>query len=164
MRWGIFYSWFIQTYRIEALPHSDWFTYIGVLVPYFTSYTIHCLYNVHGMWTAQHYYIQYGWHNYTKSPKYTRPPYPAVTICQFVTHKKAAAMGIHKIHKICQLKCKGWLVGTQDGKSGDLVGMQWLLSQPYPNWGRTKVYPHLASLVSTSLWHCQSLGGTAVLV
>ena len=59
---------------------------------------------------------------------------------------------------ICQLKCKGWLVGNRDGNSWDLVEMQWVLSQPFPNWGRTKVYPHLASLVTTSLWNCRSLG------
>ena len=59
---------------------------------------------------------------------------------------------------ICQLKCKEWLVGNQDCNSWDLVGMQWVLSQSFPNRGRTKVYPHLASLLSISLWNCRSLG------
>ena len=41
------------------------------------------------------------------------------------------------------------------------LGSSWNASQPFPNWGCTKVFPHLASIVSTSLRYRWSLVSTA---
>ena len=55
------------------------------------------------------------------------------------------------------------VVGQESG--WQQLGSSWDAVSSIPtvsNWGRTKVYPHLASLVNTSLYHSRSLGGTAV--